>query len=189
MAEDPGQRQRRTYYLYSDAQLVRTPHNAEGRYGPSAVGVVLLDHEGKTVHETASFLGDQTNNRSELLGINFGLLVALGIVPSPSRAIMVVNTDSQIAYRGAAKGDLIEPRLKAVGAAIKELEKGFELVDYQFVPRDTKPIRRAETLARKALQQKLGRKLTRRGSKGRRHRAQAVALPQPYAGDFFPKPA
>jgi ribonuclease HI len=187
MSEDPGQQRRRTFYLYSDAQLARTPTNPDGRYGPSAVGIVILDYEGRTIHEAGFYVGNQTNNRSELLGINVGLTVAMAVLPSPTRAIVVANTDSRIAFQGVAQDGLVEPRLRAMSAAIRELQKGFDQVDYQYVPRDTRPIRRAETLARKTLEIALGRKLTRRGSKGRKHKTRFILPPDPYGGQFFAK--
>jgi ribonuclease HI len=173
------------FYVYTDAHLVRTPANPSGKYGPSATGFVLLEAHGKLVAEGSSFVGEHTNNRAEFYAIHFALTQALMLLPMPMRSKIVVSTDSQVAARGLALDNLKDPRLKALRSSIVELAKGFLLVDYQHVPHSTTAVRRAEALARKVLEKKLGRKLSRRGVKGGRGRRRPKRI-DPFAGEMRP---
>ncbi|QQS17819.1 4a-hydroxytetrahydrobiopterin dehydratase [Candidatus Saccharibacteria bacterium] len=54
-----------------------TDGGSRGNPGPSASGFVLLDMEGKVVHEHGIFLGITTNNQAEYQALKIGLEAAL----------------------------------------------------------------------------------------------------------------
>jgi ribonuclease HI len=173
----------RVFHAFCDADLAKTPEYPSGRYGPSAVGIALLDAKGKTVAERAFVIGTHTNNRGELLAILHSTMLAIEMLPVPQKSKLVVHTDSRLAYRGLKFDELHKEHLVAVRNAIRELATQFREVDYRLDPRDCKAIRRAEHLARKALGKAIGKKLTRRGSKGRRHKV--CVERNPYRGQLL----
>lgn len=161
------------FHIYGDAQIAGRGSYAEGRYGALAIGTLILTPAGRLVAETSRFLGHHTVNQGEMYAARYGLKLALQVLRAPETRRLVVHTDSDITYRILGLGRGEKEQLLSIRDGIEGLAEHFASVDYVRVPRNNLGIRQAESLARKALEQRLGIHLNRRGSKGNASRAAA----------------
>lgn len=112
--------------LYSDGGSRNNP-------GPAATGWLLKNKEGEPLKKGGRFLGQATNNEAEYQALIEGLKEALNFEPESLTCFLdsslVVNQ-----LNGTFK--IKEARLKDLVFKVKSLEKNFEEVHYQYVPRE-----------------------------------------------------
>lgn len=121
---------------------VRTDGAARGNPGPSGVGVVLTDPEGKVVDELAKGTGWGTNNAAEYQA----LIEALKLARSHGVQHLAVFSDSTLMVEQMrGKWKVKHDGLKPLYAEAKVLAGAFTRVRYEAIPRERN--RRADELA------------------------------------------
>lgn len=111
--------------LYSDGA-------ARGNPGPSGAGAVLLDMSGNVVASVGKFLGHQTNNYAEYMGLLIGLKEAKEL----GARELDVHADSELLIRQlGGRYQVKSPTLKPLYEEAVRLLKGFEKVKLIHVPR------------------------------------------------------
>lgn len=112
--------------LYSDGGSRNNP-------GPAAAGWLVKNKEGELLKKGGRFLGQATNNEAEYQALIEGLKEALNLEPQSLTCFLdsslVVNQ-----LNGTFK--IKEARLKELVFKVKSLEKNFEEVYYQYIPRE-----------------------------------------------------
>lgn len=111
--------------LYSDGA-------ARGNPGPSGAGAVLLDASGKTVAQLGKYLGHQTNNYAEYMGLLIGLKHARELGAKE----LEVYADSELLIRQlGGRYQVKSPTLRPLYEEALLLLKGFSRVKLAHVPR------------------------------------------------------
>lgn len=164
------------FRVFSDAQL-----RGSGRNRPAGLGAVLLTMDGYTVAEDHHFVAAATSPEAEMRAVLLGLQLAAATLRNARRRQIIVYTDCQTVVLYLAKNRGKKAHLEEVRRLIRNMESLFQSVEYVFKPRDTKPIRRCETLAGKALTAR-GFEYKHRGTKGRHKRAKRVRVIDFYYG-------
>ena len=119
--------------MYTDA-------GARGNPGPAAIAVLIFEGE-RLVKKHGEYIGEATNNQAEYTAVIKALELARGLGAKDIR----VYTDSELVCRqmkGAYK--VKDVKLKPLHEIAKDLEKGFEKVTWDSVPRENRNIRRAD---------------------------------------------
>jgi ribonuclease HI len=119
---------------------------SSGNPGPSGVGVVIKDREGKVLDSFSFFIGKATNNIAEYLSLIFALHEAqlLGLKK------IEIYSDSQLLIR-QMRGEYKtrDEILKVLHKIIKYLTAKFEKISYNYIER--KDNREADRLASRAI--------------------------------------
>ncbi len=120
---------------------------SRGNPGPSGAGTALIDSDGKTLAEIATFLGTTTNNVAEYTALVQGLTYALDRYPA---AEIEVRMDSELAIK-QMKGiyKVKHPNLKPLHAEAKALASHFPKVSFVHIPREKNA--HADRLANEAM--------------------------------------
>jgi len=119
-----------------------------GNPGPSSVGVLIRDPEGKTIEEYGRFIGETTNNVAEYTAVLEALRLARGLGGTELRIL----SDSQLMVRQLSGVYRVKnERLQRLWARVDALRKPFESVVFLHVPREQN--RDADRLANEALDQ------------------------------------
>ena len=113
--------------------FIHTDGGARGNPGPGAIGVVILDENKKVIKEVGKYIGKSTNNEAEYKAVLEGLRAAKDLEGSE----VVFYIDSLLVVSQLnGKFKVKEPRMKTFYNEAKILEKSFESVIYQHVPRE-----------------------------------------------------
>ena len=121
---------------------------ARGNPGPSAIGVVLCDPEGKIVAETAECIGEGTNNKAEYRA----MLKALELAKAHHATRLLCHGDSElIIFQLQGRYRIKDAGLKTLAEKVKSAAGAFEAVTWKQVPREHPMIRRADKLLNQAL--------------------------------------
>lgn len=105
---------------------------ARGNPGPAGAGAVLVDAEGHVVERLGKYLGNQTNNYAEYMGLLLGLKRAREL---GAREVEVF-ADSELMIRQlGGQYQVKSPTLKPLFEQARALLRGFEKVKLQHVPR------------------------------------------------------
>ena len=97
---------------------------ARGNPGPSGAGAILVEPSGQVVERIGKFLGVQTNNYAEYMGMLIGL----------KRARELGDLSENAEYAAAKeRQDLVGARL----AQLKQRLSGLRMVDLTKIPRDS----------------------------------------------------
>lgn len=126
---------------------------SRGNPGPSASGFVILDENKKIVVKKGTYLGITTNNQAEYQAVKFGLEEALSL---GVRKLHVYLDSLLVVNQMLGKFKVRNRDLWPIHAAIKDLVKRFELVEFTHVPREM------NKLADKAVNDELDRVLHKR---------------------------
>lgn len=138
--------------------ICHTDGASRGNPGPAAAGVVVLDGSGRERKTVSVFLGEATNNVAEYLALGEALKAVAEICRedgvAPSRASVILKTDSQLAAKQIAG----EYKVKNAGLApllsdFREAAATFYRVQVSYVPRELDP--RADRLANQTLDREL----------------------------------
>jgi len=129
--------------LYSDGA-------ARGNPGPSGAGAVLLDAEGRVVAELGKFLGHQTNNYAEYMGLIIGLQHAREL----GARELEVYADSELLIRQlGGRYQVKSPGLKPLYTEAMALLKGFARVKLVHVPRAQNKL--ADEMSNRAIDERM----------------------------------
>ena len=116
-----------TYQIFTDGAC-------RGNPGPSGIGVVIFDKDGKVVHEIAKYIGTVTNNVAEYKALIAGLDYCVKHKIAP----LEILADSQLLIRQLTgeykvKHENIKPLYAEVQAHLKHLKvTGFKHVMREF---------------------------------------------------------
>jgi ribonuclease HI len=125
---------------------------SRGNPGPSGIGVVVLDEEGKVLREHYEFLGSSyTNNQSEYAALIKALEICLTIFP---KGVIHVFSDSKLLVKQLTGRYKVRSRsLREMFRSVKEMERSFSRVYYHHISRELN--KRADELANKAIDKAL----------------------------------
>lgn len=127
---------------------------SRGNPGPAATGVVLCDGFENILTKHRQSIGRTTNNEAEYRA----LIRGLDLANQHTRAKVEVYMDSQLVINqmnGAWK--IKESRLARLAAKVREKAARFHEVTYEYVPRNHRKIKEADTQANLALDERYGR--------------------------------
>ncbi len=113
--------------------LLYTDGGSRNNPGPAATGFVLQDDQDQVLKKGGSFLGRATNNEAEYQALIEGLRAAKKFSPD----YLVCFLDSLLVVNqltGVFK--IKEARLRELVFEIKTLEKNFESIRYEHIPRE-----------------------------------------------------
>jgi len=125
---------------------------SRGNPGPSGIGVVVLDEEGKVLLEHYEFLGSgYTNNQAEYAALIKALEICSTIFP---KGVVHVFSDSELLVKQLTGRYKVRSQgLKELFRSAKEMERSFSRVCYHHVSRELN--KRADELANKAIDEAL----------------------------------
>src|SRR6266571_1917508 len=128
-------------FLYTDG-------GARGNPGPGAIGILICDEHDRPKKEHKEFLGVATSNEAEYRALIKGLALAAKYTDGDLLCI----SDSELLIR-QMRGEyrVREPRLQELHRAALERTDAFVSVTYEYRPRLTGWLRRAEELVNEAL--------------------------------------
>jgi ribonuclease HI len=130
-----------TLTTYSDG-------GARGNPGPAAIGVVLVDAQGKILQEAAECIAPTTNNVAEYNAMLLALRLAKGLKASR----LSCYADSELlVFQMTGRYRVKDARLKVLSEKVKSLAAEFESVTFRQVPREHPMIARADKLLNQAL--------------------------------------
>jgi len=112
---------------------VYTDGGARGNPGPAAIGVVVKDERGKTIHQFGRTIGETTNNVAEYLAV----IAALEwLKAQPQRLAAKFYSDSSLVVH-QLKGEwkIKEDHLRQLVEQVHHLEKN-RMVTYTAIPRE-----------------------------------------------------
>lgn len=158
------------FHTYSDISLYRL-----GPRRPAGIGAILVTPNGYICDDHSEFIGQATAPQAELVAILAALRLATRLRNADQRIIRA-HTDSIGAWYYLHKNWGQKDHLIAIRNDIREVEQAFLHVAYEKVGYNNTAIRRCETLARRALEDK-GYSTTHRGSKGQTDRRTAPVDP------------
>jgi ribonuclease HI len=127
-------------FVYSDG-------GARGNPGPAAIGVVVVDEEGKIIAGYKESIGIKTNNQAEYLA----MIKAFEIAGKYSRKAHFQSDSELIIKQLLGEYKIRNKELLELFKIVEEKEKKFEEVSYQHVPRENEFIQEADRLVNKAL--------------------------------------
>jgi ribonuclease HI len=132
--------------LYVDGASRRNP-------GPAGIGGVILDADNeRLLDQFCKFKGEKTNNEAEYLAIIEGLSVAR----KHTRKLVWVFSDSEFVIRQIKKRYTIkEERMEPLCLKVLEKERLFEEVHFDHRSSGDKWIKRADILAKQAIDRAL----------------------------------
>jgi ribonuclease HI len=123
---------------------------ARGNPGPSGAGAVLTDPEGKVLARVGKFLGRQTNNYAEYMGLIIGLEHARKL----GAREVDVHADSELMIRQlGGRYQVKSATLKPLYDEAVRLLKGFAKVKLVHVPREQN--READEMSNRAIDERM----------------------------------
>ena len=112
--------------------VIFTDGASRGNPGPSAIGAVLRDTEGKPVAQISQFIGKTTNNQAEYRAIIAALEKALKL----GATHVELNSDSELAVRQInGQYRVKNAALKPLHQRVKQLLSRLESFTVSYVPR------------------------------------------------------
>jgi ribonuclease HI len=133
----------RTVRVYSDGA-------ARGNPGPAGAGAVVTDASGKVLAELGKYLGRQTNNHAEYMGLILGLEHAKTMGANEVH----VFADSQLLIRQLeGKYKVKSETLRPLFERARALVQGFARVRLQHIPREENSA--ADEMSNRAIDERL----------------------------------
>lgn len=134
---------KKLFKLYTDG-------GARGNPGPAAIGIIIVDMNGKVLQEIKRAIGVATNNQAEYRALVAGMKIVarlwngnLSCYSDSELVIKQMNGEYQVRNRALAR----------LHDAVKLMERSFSSVQYLHVPREHPMISRADALVNEALDQ------------------------------------
>ena len=122
---------------------------SKGNPGPSGIGVVVC-HDGQTIKNISSYIGNSTNNLAEYTALIYALQEALKL----KAQILEINTDSQLLCRQLNKVYKVKNQnILSLYNQVLRLLEGFKQVSIKNIPREEN--RGADKLANRAIKEQL----------------------------------
>jgi len=126
--------------------IIHADGASRGNPGPSAIGVVIEDEQGRVVARISKAIGITTNNRAEYLALIAGLKEALGL----GAESVELKMDSELIVRQlTGKYRVRNPALKPLFEQAHQLMKEFQSSPIVHIPREHN--RAADALCNQAL--------------------------------------
>ena len=126
-----------------------------GNPGPGAIGIIIKTSDNKLLHEYSEVIGHTTNNQAEYSALVKGLELCAGYTRKKvncfSDCQLLINQVNAI-YR------IREPKLFSLFQNVKNHERAFEEVVYQYLNRNNPNIKRADRILNNAFE---GRSISR----------------------------
>jgi len=141
--DEPRGTERKALRLFTDGA-------ARGNPGPAGAGAVLCRPDGTLVAKCGRFLGTQTNNFAEYMGLVIGLETALRLGAEE----LEVCADSELLVRQLTGAYRVKsPTLKPLHQKARELLARFSRTSLRHVPREEN--RLADEMSNRAIDEKL----------------------------------
>ena len=120
----------------NQALNIFTDGGSRGNPGPSAIGVVIKDLQGKTLHQFGSIIPNGTNNVAEYQGVIFALKYLISIQASPSSIDFFLDSSLAVnQLNGLWK--VKDSNLRMLVIKVRELEGKLETkIKYHAIPRE-----------------------------------------------------
>lgn len=119
---------------------------SRGNPGDAGIGVLIQDDEGKTLNKISEFIGEnKTNNQAEYSA----LIKALESCEGLGKKVRILSDSELLVKQMTGKYNVNNKILKREFKKAKNLEKNFQKVIYEHIPREENPI--ADRLANKAI--------------------------------------
>ena len=118
----------RGYFTLKNSKIeIYVDGGSRGNPGPSGVGVVILDANGKRLKEVSKYIGEATNNIAEYNALLYGLEEALMLRVDE----IVVNLDSELVAKQLTgdyrvKDSILKPLFERAMNMLNSF-KGFEI--------------------------------------------------------------
>jgi len=130
---------------------------SKGNRGPAGIGGIIVDANDDTkLDDFSEYIGVKTNNEAEYMAILKGLSAAL----SQTRKSVYMFSDSEFAIRQINKSYRIkEGRMEPLCLKVVQKAQLFERVQFSHVSSSNPRIRRADMLAKQAVERALFRPL------------------------------
>ena len=128
--------------------LLYTDGCSKGNPGPGSIGILICDGRNMLLYEHSECIGHCTNNEAEYRA----LLKGLDLAARYTRRRVTANSDSELVVKqmnGVYR--LKNDRLRGLFQEVKDRERVFESVIYQYVPRGNQRITQADKLNKQAL--------------------------------------
>ncbi|KPK42071.1 MAG: hypothetical protein AMJ78_03680 [Omnitrophica WOR_2 bacterium SM23_29] len=121
---------------------------SRGNPGPSGIGVIVCDENGKAFKDVSKYIGDATNNVAEYYALIYGLQEALILRADE----VIINTDSELLAKQLSKEYKIKNAiLKSLHEQVRHLLTGLKKYDIKHINRTEN--KGADKLANKAIEQ------------------------------------
>jgi ribonuclease HI len=113
--------------------IINTDGGSRGNPGPSASGIVIVDEKGEELDRFGQFLGDQTNNYAEYMGVVLALERAVELGADE----IDFNLDSELIVKQLNREYKVKnPDLAQLFLKIHNLQSNFKKVTYKHVYRE-----------------------------------------------------
>jgi ribonuclease HI len=123
---------------------------ARGNPGPAGAGAVLTKADGTPIAKLGKFLGTQTNNHAEYMGLLLGLEAAIRLGANE----LEVVADSELLVRQLQGAYRVKsPGLRPLHAKAQELLGHFQRVRLRHVPREENKL--ADEMSNRAIDEKM----------------------------------
>jgi ribonuclease HI len=135
--------------MKEEAELfIYTDGGSRGNPGPSAIGVIVCDGEGRVLVRHSEYIGEATNNRAEYTALVRALELASRLTVERISCFL----DSELVVRQMKLEYRVKnPHLKRLFLKIRGLESRFVEVTYSRVPRTHRMIQEVDSLVNKTL--------------------------------------
>ncbi|MEK7134960.1 MAG: ribonuclease HI family protein [Patescibacteria group bacterium] len=113
--------------------IIYTDGGSRNNPGPSALGVVITDDQGKVLKEYSSYLGEATNNQAEYEAVIFALQKAKQLKIKE----LEIRTDSElIGKQLLGKYKIKDPNLQPLFIKAWNLRLDYDKVDIKIISRE-----------------------------------------------------
>lgn len=123
----------------SEKLTVYTDGGSRGNPGPAAVGVVIKNEKGDTLHAYGQFLGKRTNNEAEYEAVLFALkkIKALFGGAASSKFDIAFRLDSQLVCEQLSdRYKITEEHIGKLYLEVRNLKIGLGRVSFAHIPRE-----------------------------------------------------
>jgi ribonuclease HI len=127
---------------------IYTDGGARGNPGPAAIALVIFDKKGRLLKTHSEYIGTATNNVAEYRAV----LKALTMAKAYKTGSVLCTLDSKlVANQLSGNYKIKKPHLRELFDMVKEAEKKYDSVKYEYVTRDDKRIKIADRLLNEML--------------------------------------
>lgn len=126
--------------------VIRIDGGSRGNPGPSAIGVIIEDEDGRILEEVSACIGTQTNNVAEYQALITGLETALD---RGARRVRVLSDSELLVKQMHREYRVLDPELKELYLEAVCLARRFDHFEIDHVPREENAA--ADALVKKAL--------------------------------------
>jgi ribonuclease HI len=134
--------------------IVYSDGGARGNPGEAGIGVIISKPDDTILYEFKTYIGIKTNNQAEYTALIKAIELAKGYGAKRVKSYL----DSELLVKQlSGEYKVRNPNLKPMFQMVRALEKNFEEVTYQHVPRENEKIKIADRLVNEAIDAKVKR--------------------------------